>query len=377
VSVWPDARQELLLRAAVGAGEPALAAWTEWRRQVDPGAVDPASRRVLPLVYRNLARQGVADRQLAELRPVYRLTWLKNQQLFRALREILATLHRAGVATLVLKGAALGPLYYEDEGARPMSDLDVLVPEAALQRAVGVLRDAGWSTFHWRPEYFDTRFEHALPLLDGGGQSLDLHCHVLETSCERDADACFWEGSVPATIQGTATRTLCPTDHLLHACVHGVLWVTTPPITWVVDALTVLARADRIDWNRLAEVARSRGATLAAAAPLEYLASHFRAPIPPAIVQRLREFPAAAAERRRYEMWMQNRRGRPGLLLRYHWSMFRRGVGSVGPLRTAAAVPAYLRFLTQTEPWRAPFVLGAKGAHLLAYRLGLYRYWDS
>ena len=54
---WPTHDQELLLRAALLQGEPALEFWNEWRRKVDLDVIDYGSHRMIPQLYRNINKK--------------------------------------------------------------------------------------------------------------------------------------------------------------------------------------------------------------------------------------------------------------------------------------------------------------------------------
>ncbi|MBA3242461.1 MAG: nucleotidyltransferase family protein, partial [Acidobacteria bacterium] len=140
---WPDEPQELLLCAALLRGEDALSAWGEWRSTVDPDSLDAGSKRLLPLLYRNLRELGVNDPLVPRLKESYRITWSLNQSVFRQMASLLGSLHGAGIETLVLKGGALVPLYYRDYGVRPMVDFDILVREERAETAMDLLTGLG------------------------------------------------------------------------------------------------------------------------------------------------------------------------------------------------------------------------------------------
>lgn len=378
-SVWPDRRQELLLKAALFRGDVAISAWRDWEAQIGTDTPDPSSRQIFPLVYCNLRDQAVRGAHPASLRANYLFTWGRNQKIFRILRATLGRLHAAQIETLVFKGAALIPLYYRDPGARGMGDVDVLVKVDQFHRGIELLRSAGWVAQYWSPEHFDTRFEHAIGLVDRQGDSIDLHCHALMACCDPGADEQFWEASLPAKIEGIETRTLCPTDAVLHACVHGMNWVKHPPLRWVADAITVMrAVPDPIDWDRLILVSRARGVTSAVAESLEYLRKAFDAPIPTDVTDRLCASPTARADRRRYLVWSTGHRGHPIRRLQHHWFMYSRGVGQVGPFKRMTTIPQYLRFWAHTDRlWKIPPRLARKAFRAVGNRFGLYQYWDS
>jgi hypothetical protein len=378
-AVWPTPRQELLLRAALLEGDAAASAWARWSTEVDWNHLDPSSIQLLPLVYRNLIGRAGGDKRLAALRPRYTVTWGQNQKLFRLLAGTLRELHAVGVPTLVVKGAALIPLYYRDSGVRGMGDFDILVPERRFRDATASLLAAGWRTRFSRPDLFDTRFDHAIAFLDAAGNSVDLHCHLLMACCEPGADDPFWEASRPLAIEGVVTRTLCATDHLIQACIHGINWVRVPPLRWVADAIKVMhGEPEGIDWDRIAVVAQSRDLALPLEATLRYLQRTFDAPVPEETLRGLADAPVSRTDRMRFAFWAEDPRERPMGRLLHHYVMYSRGVRGTGAGGHVRALPAYFRFWTRTDRvWKIPLQLGLKGVRVVGHRLGLYRYWDA
>jgi hypothetical protein len=194
---WPTAQQELLLRAALLPGAAAQAAWQQWRTEVDveEDHLDLGSFRLLPLVYHNLHKQGIDDPLMGRLKGMHRRAWVMNQLQFQACTQVLQSFHAAGIATLVLKGAALLCRYYPDQGVRPMGDFDVLVPKRQVVQAIEVLDQLGWQPVgHPRegltPDYFAIR--HAQGFANPTGRQLDLHWHVLVTSLSARTAACSY-----------------------------------------------------------------------------------------------------------------------------------------------------------------------------------------
>jgi hypothetical protein len=286
---WPTEDQEILLRAAVSRGRSALDAWETWKSRNDLAQphLDTGSFRLLPMVYRNLVAHGADDRLMTRLKGIYRFSWCANQQLFLAAARLLQGLHEAGIGTMVLKGAALSALYYQDRGARPMSDVDVLVP---LQQAVAAI--ACFTRMGWRPSSRllaeDLRFRHAKQLLSDGGPEFDLHWHAFYQCLQEDADDSFWRRAVPIAILDVRTLALDPTDALLHTVVHGMAWNPLPSIRWIPDAMTILRSAGpRVDWDRLLEQAEERQLLLRFGRGVKYLRDTFEAPVPDDVIARL------------------------------------------------------------------------------------------
>jgi hypothetical protein len=318
---WPTAAQELLLKAALGAGEDALAAWRSWCAGVDIERLDTASHRLLPLLYRNLERLGARHPDVARYRGVYRQVWYRNQTMLAELADLLRLLHAGGVRTLVLKGAALIPLYYGDVGVRAMNDIDVLVPVARARAALDLMAGSEWTT-SFPLTSSRVLLTHSV-LFERGLDDFDLHWHVMEECCLPDADEAFWSGAVQVRYQNVDTLALNPGDQLLHVLVHGLRWAETPPVRWVADAMVVLARAaDRVDWKRLAELAVRCGVVLPVYHGLRYLESSFAAPIPQGVLARLAGTPVPRWQVAEYRV--KTLRRTSWRRLRFHWFNYKR-----------------------------------------------------
>lgn len=294
----PTVRQEALIRAAVLEGDAARSAWAEWRRMGgDVDRIDGASYRLLPQLYRNLAATAPGEPLLGKLRGVYRYHWYCNQVLLHDAARAVRALEAAGIPTLVLKGAALAILHYADAGARPMEDVDVLVPRERVHEAMRVLRTGGFAPVVASPEA-TIGLAHAETFASRSGHAVDLHWWSLEAP-SRDDD--FWRNAVRMEIAGQPTRALAPADQLLHLCVHGLRTHPTPPMRWVPDSLLVLRSSGGVvDWDALVAAARARAVTAHVGAGLTYLRETFAAPIPQAVVERLRDSPSSLLERWTY-----------------------------------------------------------------------------
>jgi len=74
-SVWPTTIQALLLKAGLLEGRESNEAWRCLQSEFDIETADPASGQLLPLVYRNLARENTNDLALQKLKRHYLATW--------------------------------------------------------------------------------------------------------------------------------------------------------------------------------------------------------------------------------------------------------------------------------------------------------------
>jgi hypothetical protein len=339
----PTPEQELLLRAALLQGEAAAAAWEEWRARVDIDGVDAGSYRLLPLLYANLRSLGAASEPLVEkLKGIYRHTWYKNNLLLHRTAGLLRRFSETGLEVLVLKGAALLALYYDDLGLRPMTDIDILVREERAGLAASLLQGLGW-----RPERnFETqrRSRHNVLFLDDNGQQLDLHWHLLRECRYPGADREFWDNAVRVRIGGVESRTLGPADQLLHTCVHGYQWNNLPPMRWVADALTIIeGSAGDLDWRYLVEQVRTRGLVLPVRETLAYLRESFFAPVPETALEALWREPTSVTDRVIYAITTSPQPSFGYALVL--WRYYSRANPGAGSLRRLIGFPGHIRDL--------------------------------
>jgi hypothetical protein len=255
-SVGPE--EKALLRAAgLQDKDQAERAFAAYRASVPEGREQRPARRLLPAVARNLARLG-ARRDPFLLR-AYAESFGANARLLRSAGDVLRVLHEADIPALVLKGVALLVVHYRDLGARPMSDVDILVPEASVSRALDVLEAADWRGDPARAWLRSGM--HAGVLSNGGGASLDLHRHGLYEARYAAADEAFFASSIPVEAGGAPARAMAADDQLIHTIVHGLRWSIAPSSIWILDAITITRNGD-LDPERVRGRAAALGLTL-------------------------------------------------------------------------------------------------------------------
>jgi len=308
VNDFADQIQKDVLRAILLDRPSAREAARDWVMQQftahgNLDTIESGLHRLLPLLHRQL--KGTLDvaleRELKEIRHYY---WMNNLKLFLQLKRLLNWFAANQIPTLVLKGAALSLLHYNDMSIRPLGDIDVMVPEERVRTAIHRLVAEGWLV-EWDPpdvlpfDYF-YRFRHAVPLSRRGEGELDLHWQVVFSPTSEDASRVFWDGAVPLVIQGAPTRALNPTDQLFQACVHGYDGNTVTPIRWIADATTIMDTG-RIDWDRLVRLSRELHLTIPMSETLSFLANVFDMNIPDEVLTILSSEPISASERRYFQ----------------------------------------------------------------------------
>ena len=107
------------------------------------------AERVGPLIYwaaknSQELRAAFDQRTYTVVQTAYYASAAHNAVLFQELERILRMLEAAGIPVIVLKGAALAQTIYPDIALRPMTDLDLLVLQKDLDRAVTLIRESGY-----------------------------------------------------------------------------------------------------------------------------------------------------------------------------------------------------------------------------------------
>lgn len=233
-----------------------------------------------PLAYRHLHNAEVPlpseiKRQLLALTARHQKA---NCLRLQVLRDILAAYQDAGLAVIVLKGAALTCLIYPEPGLRPMSDLDLLVHTSDLAHARQILVEQGFAVPLQANSIGAQRHLEAVSLpVEGLPVQVELHYklhddyfdHVaahlprawarwIKAAAARsvfEISAQKWSALQPFALADVTAWSLNTEDMLLHLCQHLTSHVNawdSPRLIWVADIVSWAERhAATIDWERL------------------------------------------------------------------------------------------------------------------------------
>jgi hypothetical protein len=338
---------DLLAAAALGPPAEALTAWQAWRRQDPPPSRDVAARW-LPLIAWNLRETSLDDASRDLLEQSCRRAGRASERLLAGAGPALQALDRAGLETLVLKGAALAFTVYDRPELRPFGDVDVLVESPAAPEARSILVAAGWRPL--RPVTASSfPLRHSLGLTNEAGARVDLHWHALAECCEADADRGFWLRAERRRIGGWPTRVLSPPDQLLHVAVHGLRWSRPPSHHWIADAVMILRRAGpTLDWDVLVEEARLRQLAYQMGDALDIVGRVAPADGPARAAARLRAMPAGWRERLEYRA-KRAPRTRARLLFLF-WCVHRRATAGQSIVSRWAGFAGLARALAAPDP---------------------------
>ncbi|MCE5195437.1 MAG: nucleotidyltransferase family protein [Nitrospiraceae bacterium] len=339
---WPTPEQELLLKASLLKGENAIKAWHEWAASVDFDTLDAGSQRLLPMLYKNLVKHNVQHPAINIYKGFYRMTWYKNRLIRNRINKVLGLLKTNNLPAILLKGAALVPLYYKDWALRPMNDFDLMVQQKNAIKTINILQKNGWTPVASIPDESDLLVRHACTLIDDSGVELDLHWHIMAESGYAENDYNFINSIKTIDLDGGNVSVLSHTDQLFHILVHGARWNIVAPLRWIPDSIMLMQETgSNINWQRLFHEARSRCLVMSLKKTLGYLHEVFNTPLPSDITSNLRKLNPSLTER--MEFWMN---GRPRSLIRdicYLWFRHVRTSRSKGNLKLMLKFPFFLR----------------------------------
>lgn len=365
----PTPWQELLLQAALLKGNAAIGAWEDLKRDLDIDRIAMPSAGILPLLYVNLSENGVVDLLMDDLKKRYTITWYSNQVAFRKAAGILARFQDASIETILLKGAAMTLDYYEDHGARPMGDIDVLVKPEDVAEAAACLREAGLESKS-TISAASTRYMHGAHFSDREGFAVDLHWRLLWEFSQPDIGSDFWANAKTITFQNVATSVLDPTDQLFHTCIHGARW-NSAPLRWIADGVTILSKArSQIDFERLVVKAQTHRLQLPVWGALDYLVRRWGADIPHDAVAKLKGIPVSSLDRFLYHNLTKDRAHTVLGNLPMHLLHYLRMTRHVGVMRRIVELPQFLAFVWDLKRvWEVPVSILAKSTKRIAKAL--------
>jgi hypothetical protein len=290
---------------------------------------------------------------MEQLRMYYLFSAARNHVILSRLEQIVRLFAARGIPVVLLKGAALLSLVYQDLALRPMADVDLLVRREDLQQAANLLCEMGLSPRKTRrsPEDYETGHHHWVPFASPDGLLVvELHRTIVPPRAQVGASVDdLWRRAEPIRL-GTATvLTLCPSDLLLHLCIHASCnHLFTPSLRCVYDlSLTASSLAGTIDWPNFIESARAWNAGRYVYCCLWLVQTLMPAPVPGTVIAAVLPPSALGGIERRamrglaLHMVLRPEQSRPvpSWLLQVVWDQV---VGPLGPAGKAAIVWAAL-----------------------------------
>jgi len=170
--------------------------------------------------------------------------------------EVLDAMARAGIRTVMLKGAAIATRLYDDPSERPAGDVDLLVEPNNSEPAARVLEELG---FHdsLRGARADERPAHSATFRRSGSLPAEVDLHVALYFCSRDPHGLWSEFSRATTfidIDNRPVEVLADSAQALVIAAHALQHPSHPKPRE--DLARALSRYDRETWADAGAMAR-------------------------------------------------------------------------------------------------------------------------
>ncbi len=297
---WPNDLQTELLKV-IFASHPAdiITGWQSFLDNHPLERLDAGCYRLLPLLHSRLTRFCPnADWPRREmLKGVWKKSFLENATRLKSIMALIDIFKRHGIRYRLLKGLANAIGLYGDLGARPMSDIDIVIAPEDLLTCHNFLTERGWQT-ETAPSAQRLRFQYASTYLHPDGGNLDLHWRPAEDFTTDFYNPSDLGESTQLAWMGQSIETLNPTANLACTILHGVAWNHLSPVRWVSDALLLLQQQDHpIHWDQFESLTQRYRFNHITTAGLQYLVTHFPA-IATLIPEHLRNHPLTTSEER-------------------------------------------------------------------------------
>jgi hypothetical protein len=271
--------------------------------------------RILPLLYRSTSIASMSSESITKIVGIYKHTFCRNNLMLHRLGQVQAAFNQAGFSPMIgLKG--LPAIIYLEEGigARPMADVDVLIPSIHQRpkEALSILTDLGY-----KKKYSDFR---CIAMSSPENFELDLHWYIHDWALGQELVNVIAQKTRPQIFQSQIFLIPCVEHHLAHTIAHGVLTKTlTYDARWVFDVIGVLRQAKQINFDRFAEFANQ----VAAPQLVRNALSALLADLPQSIQidrEQLRKLKSAVMTNSKLVSWLYQQTPVPNINTHYLWS---------------------------------------------------------
>lgn len=212
---------------------------------------------VSPLLYRSLSTLTsdlVPLELMTHLRQKTQAGVLLNRSLAQELISLCEAFQARGVPVIPIKGATLAVSAYGDLALRDFTDLDLVVPQAAIAEAQAVLRSQGYernSASSKRAEHQHEEGPYHVFIKKRPISRVDLQWVMAHEHFSFQLDRPeFWQDRTPVTLGNKTVFGLSPEIQLIVLCVHGSkhAWEL---LKWVCDVAELVRSHPNLAWNQV------------------------------------------------------------------------------------------------------------------------------
>jgi hypothetical protein len=315
------------------------------------------SQGLAPFAFYRLKQAGLLDRlpvaEQATLREAFIWTTAANLLALGEARAWAGRFAEAGITAVWLKGVPLSLTVYPAPGARPMGDIDVLLPREQVKPALALIQAVTGAP----PAYLSADIEARVRLGPRSQGRMDVHWDLLpQMHLRRQADL-DWFFSQQQTVvsEGVSLQALRPEAHLLYLCAHAeIAHRGALALRHHFDLHRLITQTPAFNWDIFVQQAAVLGWTQAVARGLAISVEAFGTPLPTDILTDL------SKQRPAHESPLHTADHR---ILGNRWTCTIDYLGTLkwdARVRTAVALvfppPAYMRWRYRLRRgWQVPF----------------------
>lgn len=225
---------------------------------------------------------------------------LEEQLRHAAIVPLIEALGSEGIPSIVMKGAALAYLFYDNPAKRPRGDTDLLVQDRHIPQVHGLLEQLGWSRI---PKLPGLILHEGWEIDCGAGMrhTLDLHRRVSDRPALqrilRDED--YWANAVPLDRFSPHVCAPDPLRMLVHGAVNqawheargfhvdGRRVIGSRRLIWSLDYHYLTARFTSADWEALVDFSAATGSGAIIHQALAGAQADVGLPLPEGLLDRL------------------------------------------------------------------------------------------
>ncbi len=204
--------------------------------------------RMLPLLYRKNSLEGLSSTSRNKIISIYKHTLCRNSLMVSRIADLQKHFDAAGFAPMIaLKGMPTLAYLRLGLGARPMADVDVLVPgmQKRPQDIMAILTSLGFTK---KASGF-----RSVTVLSPEGLEFDIHWYLHDWASGHDLVQMVSEYAQRHVLLSQNFLIPCVEHHLAHVLAHGILTKTlTFDARWLVDFLSIYETVPTIDIDRFA-----------------------------------------------------------------------------------------------------------------------------
>ena len=221
-----------------------LADWETMVRQ-------SAKHGVTPLLYHRFRSTGtiahIPPEVAQELRRICLYSAERNMRRYHEFSRVLNALQKEGIPVIVLKGAALAEMIYENIALRPMADIDLLINSDYTWKADEILTRSGYEMD--RSVLLSERHMEWARSIE---YRYEIHLVEVHAKIPEIPNLNPWTNARSVRIGLNDTLILGLEDFLLHLCLHTLQHLSPGPaglIRWYDIAQFIEHYRDEINWD--------------------------------------------------------------------------------------------------------------------------------